>query len=156
MFKHTLNTHEIAAVGFTSVCIPFDATYCVFVLLSAVDVPVGIQQVSGSTPTAFTMPLNCLCLSLSFERSTQVLRLYQLLRMIVSALFRCTLERQMIDIQPRLSLRPRCVRCCHRRGSAMTYGTDLHTCIVYQCRCRAHVLQNWVVPVSSLECSGWH
>lgn len=44
-----------------------------FVLLSAVDVPAGIQQVSGSTPTAVPMLLNCLCLSLSFKSPHKVL-----------------------------------------------------------------------------------
>ena len=73
MFKLSLTTHEISAVGFTSVSIPFDATCCVSVLLSAVDVPVGIQQVLGSTPTAVAMPLHCLYLSLSFQSAHKVL-----------------------------------------------------------------------------------
>jgi hypothetical protein len=69
MFKLTLSTHEISALGFTPVFLPFDAMCCVFVLLSAADVPVGIQRVMDSTPTAVALPLHCLCLSVCLSLS---------------------------------------------------------------------------------------
>jgi hypothetical protein len=52
--------------------------HCVLVLLSVVDVwwllcKTGIQQVSGSTPTAIAVSLFCLCLSLSFQSSHNML-----------------------------------------------------------------------------------
>ena len=124
MFKLTLSTHEISPVCFIPIFIPFDAMCCVSVLLPAVEVPVGIQQVLGSTPTAVAMPLHCLsvCLCHSrFHTRCCFAILYHMLRLTASAHPRCTRVRQMIAIKPRLFCRPRYVPYYHRHGSATTY-----------------------------------